>query len=331
MTWMTRLTGLATESHAQVQKHLHMQADKLMCAPNGQHYGAGHLTMPRLSKVQQAPIRATGPLRVREVVADVQALHTDPANAGAVFQVASQFNMLEMVSPRVSPEQGVGIYEHDHTQGPACAIACGAGTIFRNYFVDVDGCGVLGQTESRQLNGLSGIDAALDNTRHGYWDMVNGYMIPKPGGLDRLNAVLTAMDDQKQHALLGALAVGHHANVEVTLGGAGHSVTQIYCSALPVSYCADPDVAWSIFARLVLKGAYEATLRLAVQNAALTGNNLVFLTLLGGGAFGNRADWIVDAVLQGLACVADSGLDVRIVSYGGSSAVAQDILTQWHA
>ncbi|MEP4981775.1 hypothetical protein [Ascidiaceihabitans sp.] len=65
--------------------------------------------MPRLSKVRQAPIRATGPLKVRDVVADVQALHTVPVHAGAVFQVASQFNMLEMVSPRVSPEQGLAL------------------------------------------------------------------------------------------------------------------------------------------------------------------------------------------------------------------------------
>ncbi|MEP1519048.1 hypothetical protein [Ascidiaceihabitans sp.] len=97
--------------------------------------------MPRLSKVRQAPIRATGPLKVRDVVADVQALHKVPAHAGAVFQVASQFNMLEMMSPRGSPEQGVGTYEHDQTQGPACAIACGAGTVFRNYFVDTSGWG----------------------------------------------------------------------------------------------------------------------------------------------------------------------------------------------
>lgn len=31
------------------------------------------------------------------------ALHKDPANGGAVFQVASQFNCLEMVGPGVTP------------------------------------------------------------------------------------------------------------------------------------------------------------------------------------------------------------------------------------
>jgi hypothetical protein len=66
-------------------------------------------------------------------------MHQSPKNAGALFQVASQFNLLEMVLPRVTPEHGVTRYAHDHTQGPACAIAAGAATIYRNYFVPVDG------------------------------------------------------------------------------------------------------------------------------------------------------------------------------------------------
>ena len=48
-------------------------------------------------------------IAVREVVADVQALHADAANAGTLFQVASQFNLLEMTSPDLTPEQGYAI------------------------------------------------------------------------------------------------------------------------------------------------------------------------------------------------------------------------------
>ncbi len=76
-----------------------------------------------------------------EVVPDVQALHLLPENAGAVFQVASQFNLLEMVGPSVTPEDGVGGYEFDRTQGPACAIACGAGSHRRNRTTCVGDCG----------------------------------------------------------------------------------------------------------------------------------------------------------------------------------------------
>jgi hypothetical protein len=39
-----------------------------------------------------------------------------------LFQVASQFNLLEMVSFSVTPEQGVTGYESHHTQGPAGAV-----------------------------------------------------------------------------------------------------------------------------------------------------------------------------------------------------------------
>ena len=68
---------------------------------------------------------------------DVRALHGAPEHANALFQVASQFNLLEMVGPEVTPEDGVTRYQGDKTQGPACAIAAGAATIY----VDVDATG----------------------------------------------------------------------------------------------------------------------------------------------------------------------------------------------
>lgn len=48
----------------------------------------------------------------------------------------------------MTPEHGVTRYERDPTQGPAYAIAAGAGTIYRNYFAPVEG-GV-GETRRRQ-------------------------------------------------------------------------------------------------------------------------------------------------------------------------------------
>ena len=56
-------------------------------------------------------------LAAEDVVGDVRDLH------GAVIQVASQFNALEMIHPDVTPEMGVDRYELDRTQGPICAIA----------------------------------------------------------------------------------------------------------------------------------------------------------------------------------------------------------------
>ncbi|MEM1065415.1 MAG: hypothetical protein AAGJ74_07925 [Pseudomonadota bacterium] len=55
----------------------------------------------------------------------------------------------------------------------------------------------------------------------------------------------------------------------------------------------------------------------------------MFLTLLGGGAFGNRSDWIADAMLHGLCSVGACPLDVRIVSHGQKSVVAGEVLSRW--
>ena len=81
------------------------------------------------------------------------------SSAGALFQVASQFNLLEMTGPEVSPEDGITRYQHDRTQGPACAIAAGAATIYRNYFAPVGGGH--GQTAKRQFDGLADLGEAL--------------------------------------------------------------------------------------------------------------------------------------------------------------------------
>lgn len=69
----------------------------------------------------------------------------------------------------------------------------------------------------------------------------------------------------------------------------------------------------------VLEAAYEATMLAAALNAQRGASNVVFLTLLGGGAFGNRNSWIYDAVRRALGLTKNFDLDVRLVSYGAPS------------
>jgi len=95
--------------------------------------------------------------------------------------VASQFNLLETVSPSVTPERGVGIYENDCTQGPACAISAGAGTIYRNYFARVNGR--TGQSATNQIDCLADIGAAMGNSDNRLWEMRNGYALATESGL----------------------------------------------------------------------------------------------------------------------------------------------------
>ena len=132
-------------------------------------------------------------------------MHQAPEYAGALFQVASQFNALEMTGPHVTPEHGVTRYQHDATQGPACAIAAGAATIYRNYFVPVGG-GV-GQTAKRQLDGLAAIGEALSKALgkpvDALWEMRNGYALCNQAGLEAISAYLANLRPDELDSVAG--------------------------------------------------------------------------------------------------------------------------------
>ena len=147
--------------------------------------------------------------------------------------------------------------------------------------------------------------------------MKNGYALCTEAGLATLDEKLGQMAPDELDALRGLLRIGLHCNVEVTDAGDPHQcVSQAYCSALPVAYSPVPQPKWQCFATLVLEAAYEATLLAGVMNAQETRSRTVFLTRLGGGAFGNALAWIDDAIGRALRQMRHRGLDVRIVSYG---------------
>ena len=83
-----------------------------------------------------------------------------------------------------------------------------------------------------------------------------------------------------------------------------------------MAYSGIPSVRWRVFATLVLEAAYESTLWASTLNAHRTGSNVVYLTRVGGGAFGNETAWIDGAIRRALKIVAGAGLDVRLVSHG---------------
>lgn len=330
MTWFEQLTGCTEGSPDSVRRNLSVDSHRLHSNANGKSWAFGELEILSLAELRQRVRelqRNPMPLVVRELVADVQQLHQDEGNADAVFQVASQFNLLEMTSPVVTPERGVGIYEHDFTQGPACAIAAGAGTIFRNYFVVVNG--EPGQSEDRQIDCLAPLGQRLGNSDQRLWSMVNGYALPSREGLTEVDRLLRTLDETARDPLRQLLQIGVQSQVQVTLGEASHTVTQVFCSAMPVAYTHHSQELWAAFATLVLEAAYEATVCAAIINAHRTGNHQLFLTLLGGGAFGNQLDWILAAIRRSLALYSDSGLEVSIVSYGRSHPRVQQFTTEF--
>jgi hypothetical protein len=109
--------------------------------------------------------------------------------------------------------------------------------------------------------------------------------------------------------------------VEVTDAAGEHRplVSQAFCSALPVAYGRVSPSYWEAFASLVLQAAYEATMSSAVLNAQRGASNVVLLTQLGGGAFGNHDDWIHAAMRRALEMMSRFALEVRLVSYGTPS------------
>ena len=77
---------------------------------------------------------SSGGLAFSNISGSIGSIIQDPSNEGSVIQVASQFNCLEMIGPGERPENGVTQYAKDQTQGPKCALACPAATVWRNYF-----------------------------------------------------------------------------------------------------------------------------------------------------------------------------------------------------
>lgn len=260
---------------------------------------------------------------------DIRQLHREESSAGCLFQVASQFNLLEMASPSATPEMGIGIYENDHTQGPACAIAAGAGTIYRNYFANVSGG--IGQTAGNQIDCLTDLGAALGNDTGRLWKMRNGYALATKPGLVEISRRLEASSDVQLEELRDRLRIGIQWNTQVTLSGCQHLVSQAYCSGLPVAYsCLAPSL-WERFARLILEALYEATLSAAVLNARASGMGTVYLTKVGGGAFGNPSEWILAALERALDLYRNTTLDVAIVSFRAPDPAVGRLISRFQA
>ena len=124
--------------------------NNMIHTPNGNKFGTGNLEIlslqdlrtrisnhsPKNAKITFSHLEAT----------NVKELIIDPQNSNSTFQVASQFNLLEMPSVRYNPEKGVGGYWYDHTQGPGCCIRTIGATLFRNYFVQMND-GQIGQNK----------------------------------------------------------------------------------------------------------------------------------------------------------------------------------------
>lgn len=299
----------------QVRENIELIENELISKINNKKYIVGNLEIPNLNNlINRTDIKKYNTeIKISEVIGDIQLFHLMSDNKEALFQAASQFNLLEMVSPTITPEHGVGRYEFDYTQGPSCAIACGAGTIYRNYFVNVNGN--IGQTKNKQIDCLNEIGIELNNHKHYLWDMINGYAFVNKEGLIRISDYIETLNKNQYKALKRKLRVGIQWNTQVTIDDSDNIVSQIYCSALPVAYSQIDSSYWESFAKLILEATYEATFYAGLINYEKTGSNRIYLTLVGGGAFGNKKEWIINAIKETIIKFKKTPLDIRIVSF----------------
>jgi len=303
---------------------------------NNKKFGVGFFDTPSLGALRKraAETELPGRIRVCNEIGGVAEKHAELENRHATFQVASHFNCLELVDPSATPQDGVTGYVNDRTQGPACSLACGAATVFRNYFVRVRTTTGLqeGQTQDNMINNLSQVGQLVGNVPEGrLFKVSGGYTMASQEQLEELDRRLHTFE---QRGLLdsvrSALCVGVQYDAQVTATDWGRTifddpaqtVTQVLCSACAVAYntSTQPE-SWHRFASIVLEAAYEAVLYVALLSAVRYrgkhGSRRVFLTCLGGGVLGNPLPWVVAAMRRALEKFRACNLDVRIVTYAG--------------
>ncbi len=265
------------------------------------------------------------------VVGNIFPRHAQSPNA--TFQAASQYNALEFPHPHATPEDGITDYSWDNTQGPNCALACPAGTLYRNYFVQQPD-GTLGQTAASQINYLAEFLAELERRGHGGAVYIqNGYLMSNDA--QRLGQLAAYLQDgisaEVRDELLKLIRAGLQDDVEVSFSDrAGWSswtqvprdsqiiVSQVYAAAPAITYSPVSDkAAWAPLAQLLLDAQYEATVRAAFENhkrhPGLANSNLLYLTAIGGGVFGNDLQWIVSAIRRAVQISVDEHLGLEIV------------------
>ncbi|MDF1828403.1 MAG: hypothetical protein P1U39_09010 [Legionellaceae bacterium] len=272
---------------------------------------------------------------------DADKRHRDVRSDGRVFQLASQFNMLEMCAPTTTPADRITMYAYDRTQGPACTRSTYAALAIRHFFAKVapggrklDGCEVGAGQNLEQFNLLA--DALNLYTKADglpYVQVVNGYTESTAADLAEFNRWL----DDPSHAqqFRDKLRIGIQSNIGVVdqRGLQTHTVSQTFNAALAIGYSrVRPQSLWEPMAKAILQATYEATLLKGVlNNIDRVKRGLppapIELTKVGGGVFGNQHAWIKNAIVEATKSVLqyNVSLDLQLVGFGAHEAEYLDL------
>jgi hypothetical protein len=274
------------------------------------------------------PSDADGTLRQ----VDIGAMQADPKYRDAFFQVASNFNALELVSKN-DQMTDITNYTKDLTQGPFASIAAPYALIYRHYYMFnrqyPNDPTQWKQTPAHQINFLDKTDIPVTNS---YVD----FSKTAPGAIKNF-----AVENIK---------VGTHRDVRILFGympnlkqfekvtDPRQKINQIFTAAVDFgsNWKFKTDDKAIKIAKSILDAAYEGTIRVAFVthqdklaewdklggSGQIRPNNSVVLTLVGGGVFQNDFDWIADAIVKNKDFIVRSGMHVELVIFNASQDMA---------
>jgi hypothetical protein len=333
-TWFQSLFGF-DENSTSVRNYCQMSEDDTILTCSRRSFQVGKFHTPTVAELRKSSgyfnslfYEASTRFTVK-VTGDILKEHAESPNA--TFQAASQFNALETGT---SPALGITRYEFSRNQGPSCALACPAGTLYRNYFVKMPD-GTSGQTETNQINNLGEFLQKLNELELSeavY--MSNGILISNnQEKLKTLAGHLRSISEDKRDELVKLIRVGLQEDVEVSFSSFAEglwekvwvqvphqnpiTVSQVYAAAPRVGHSRFSDETdWEPLAQLILDAQYEATVRAAFENykrhPGLANSNLLYLTAIGGGQLANKSKWIASAIRRAVKIADDEkfGLDI---------------------
>jgi hypothetical protein len=323
--WFEHLFGF-TESVQAVQENFTVKygenQTELISKANGAKYNAGFFTLrttasfPHLTPVGGGVfnlIQGSGGYGPKPYLSDVLAAQSFEDFDGATFLGASNFNCLEFVGPRQTARDGVSCYSQDQTQGPYLALAAGAATVYRNYFMK-HADGRIGQLEE-EVHLLR--ETPLDQF------VTHGYPTIRTPDLEKLRDF--DWDDTTK------FFIGVHENCEVTTtrdvlsfidAPKGRITHQIYAAAFNYGGVVECKETLDIGEKL-LAAEYQATVKaawdLSLRYPGRKGSKKLFLTFLGGGVFANPKARICAAIRTCKDLIIQSGLEVYLVCFDGYS------------
>jgi hypothetical protein len=226
-----------------------------------------------------------------------------------VFQAASNFNAVESTSESIPPDRTFFStnYIYDDTQGPAASISAGAAAITRVHAPFYDPATAPSdwrQTANHQINLLDDDEVAA------HIPVVNGYAVLRKGLPE-----FPSVGSSGYERLLRSTRIAYHRSVQVTTSGISEAtednagcyvavdnttnqrIDQIFVAALNIeevtNYHLDSQQD-NLRQKFVLQSAFDGTYLGAIVNR----RKHLYLTLIGGGVFGNNIKYIWNAIIQ---------------------------------